>query len=162
MDITEYFNTTPSIPEPTQDSEAGLNESNLPTIGSIVLDTNEKYTDSSGIVYSQLVMVGQEYDILVYEELYNVLEYSRLGVMNSGIDEIPYRVIADDGIPPVGMVYHSTQDALYDQGFKVRTLLLADGSMVDEEEYPDLYEIMQTLPENTSPYGNFPDKIVAD
>lgn len=162
MDITEYFDTTPSIPESTQDVAVGLNDSNLPTIGSIVLDPNEKYTDSSGIVYSQLVMVGQEFDILTYSELYDLLDYSRLGSMDSGIDEIPYRIIADDGIPPIGMVYHSPQNALYDQGFKVRSLLLSDGSEVDQGEYPDLYEIMQTLPENTSPYSNFPDKIVAD
>ncbi len=161
MNIEDYFGTLPAIPDLTLDPVAPVNASNMPAVGDVVLDANETYTTDSGRKAVQFILNGQQYDIEIYPLLYELMQYNVLSTRYSE-SEVPFRVVADNTTPPIGMVYPSRNTVIELDGETVRALIPADGSLVDPVLYPTLASIMEYTPYNTSPYTSYPDMIVAD
>lgn len=74
--------------------------------------------------------------------VYLIPDVSNVPTMVSPDLTVPYRIVADAGvIPSVGMITPSKEDKLYENSTDaINDLLLCDGSEVDIEEYPVLFD----------------------
>lgn len=146
MKLKDVLNATEGVYPPWLDNSTASGTSantktvGLPSIGDIEEGYSEVYEELGRTLYTQLITNGQEFDPLVYPELAASIGGSTLPVVTG--DVVPFRITADNALPPIGMIYPSKNEKLSYAGVEINDLILCDEGSLDTEKYPLLAETL--------------------